>query len=254
MSLLKSLAFLVTLAGCATPAGEECAAQLSPDMRGYVCRAGMNDWPDDQDKCPLLACEAIVRDDPNAYVSLARNASTADGMTFAILQDADDTAFERLLRTLQAADAVDRRQPLFGFASAAKGHDKHAEWAPALADLVRSDKKQAAPVLETALLRLSDLDLRTGLITALAIAFDPQFDADARDRAAVHLAIASKRSGFPLTGKDYEAARAEFEAATTPEQRAVMPPNSPLATSQEQGVALRDRGLMTMATALATAP
>ena len=126
MSLLKSLAFLVTLAGCATPADQECAAQLSPDTRGYVCRAGLNDWPDEDDKCPLLACEAIVRDDPSAYLSLAHNASTADGMTFAVLHDADDSALERFMSALQAADAVDRRQPLLGFASAAKGHDKQA--------------------------------------------------------------------------------------------------------------------------------
>ena len=251
-----SLVMLLSwIAACATPKVDDCTAQLAPDMRAYVCLAGLSTPPDDrdaQDSCFVPACGAITRDSPEAYLDLLEGASEASSMTTLVLRGADAATTDAFLVALDDEDLIVQRDAIEGVAHAAYNDEaaaRLARHAPKLAAMVANDKAQSPDELDRSLKGLGLLDGRQALLTALAVAFDSAFTVETRERAAYYLTSDGARPSTSLETADYAAQRAIFEASTTPEGRAGLPPNEPGPLTLEQAQVRNDRVLMLMARA-----
>ena len=206
------LSSLWLFAACVTTP-PPCATQLDPAMRGYVCKAGLStDLATTADTCLVPACEAVIHDDPGAYLKLVRGATQPDAMTERVLGSADDALFVRYLDALNQPYAQDPYATFLGFARAGAERDGRTAWARTLAGITSANESQSPGKLREHLQAIAVLDERASLVAALAIAFDPKFGLDARRAATDHLVAASQSSKFPLVATDYDLARRLYTA------------------------------------------
>lgn len=248
-------ALLLWLAACGAAETTPCERQLAPELRDYVCKAGLSADPSQGDhECPALACEAVLRNDLPRYFALLEGASQIASMTEMVLADADPALLDRFIATMDKTSVETRRQLIVGFAGATQHRDDRDRWVADLAGMVSIDKDQPVVQLEASLQALERVDARRTWTTALSIAFDANFPFDSRQKAVEILVAASSQPGFPMQPADYDVARTLYEAAKasapadlTPAPRLSDPRSSTNGPGPEDVVAL-------MAAALNTAP